>query len=158
MLCRNKGLGFLTTWSQLCAEALDSLGQGGKVASAPSVKIPASAPIDIPGSPLSPSVLKPVAAIASLFNSREQRIQQQRERREQRKEAMKLGKAAKTDAASKGDVMFTKQLEALFGYDVVGESKDDEKDSDEDVPTSLSWSSSTHATLARDVRLAIERA
>jgi hypothetical protein len=37
-------------------------------------------------------------------------------------------------------------------------SKEEEKDSDDDAPTSLSWSSSTHATLARDVRLAIERA
>ncbi len=93
----------LTTSSQLCAEALDSLGQGGKAAGAPSVKIPASSPMDIPGSPLSPLVLKPVAAIATLFNSREQRIQQQKERRERRKEMMKMGKSAKADAASKGN-------------------------------------------------------
>jgi hypothetical protein len=37
-------------------------------------------------------------------------------------------------------------------------SKEEDKDSDDDAPLSLSWSSSTHATLARDVRLAIERA
>jgi hypothetical protein len=87
---------------QLCVEALDSLGGGAVVASAPTVKIPASAPLDVPGSPMSPSILKPVAAIATLVNSREQRIQQQKERRERRKELMKLGKA-KADAAAKGD-------------------------------------------------------
>jgi hypothetical protein len=88
---------------QLCVEALDSLGGGAVVASAPSVKIPASVPMDVPGSPLSPSILKPVAAIATLVNSREQRIQQQKERRERRKELMKLGKVGKADAAAKGD-------------------------------------------------------
>ncbi len=150
--------GRLTTPSQLCAEALDSLGQGGKAAGAPSVKIPASSPMDIPGSPLSPSVLKPVAAIATLFNSREQRIQQQKERRDRRKEMLKLGKSSKADAASKGNACGANKCAACDGYDTAGESKDDEKDSDEDAPTSLSWSSSTHATLTRDVRLAIERA
>ena len=92
----------LTSASQLCAEALDSFGQGKKAAGAPSVKIPASSPMNVLGSLLSPSVLKPVAAIATIFNSREQRIQQQKERRERRKELMKLGKA-KADAAAKGD-------------------------------------------------------
>jgi hypothetical protein len=94
--------GRLTTSSQLCAEALDSFGQGEKAAGAPSEKIPASSPMDIPGSPLSPSVLKPVAAvtaIAMLFNSREQRIQQQKERRERRKEMTKLGKSTQLASA-----------------------------------------------------------
>ena len=103
----------LTSASQLCAEALDSLGQGGKAAGAPSVKIPASSPMDIPGSPLSPSVLKPVAAIATLFNSREQRIQQQKDRRKRRKEMMKLGKSAKADAASKGRTKQTRARHVL---------------------------------------------
>jgi hypothetical protein len=40
----------------------------------------------------------------------------------------------------------------------VGDPKEEEKDSDDEAPTSLSWSSSTHATSARDVLLAIERA
>jgi len=73
----------LTTSSQLCAEALDSLGHGKKAAGAPSVKIPASSSMDVPGSPQSSSVSRLVAAIATLLNSREQRIQQQngRERR-----------------------------------------------------------------------------
>jgi hypothetical protein len=94
---------FLNSVLQLCVDALDRLGEGGKGSKAPLVKIPESAPIKIPGSPHTPSVLQPVAAIASLFNSREQRIQQQKERREKRKELMKLGKAVKTDTAAKGD-------------------------------------------------------
>jgi hypothetical protein len=56
----------------------------------------------IPGSPHTPSILQPVAAIATLFNSREQRIQQQKERRERRKEAMKL---KKSDSAAKGNII-----------------------------------------------------
>jgi hypothetical protein len=146
---------------QLCVDALDGLGGGKEAPKVPSVKIPECAPIKIPGSPHAPSILQPVAAIASLFNSREQRIQQQKERREKRKELMKLGKAAKTDAAAKGDcntgwsVMRRARGEIHFG---AGDLKDEEKESDDDAPTSLSWSSSTHATLARDVRLAIERA
>jgi hypothetical protein len=99
----------LKSSSQLCAEALDSFGQGKKAAGAPSVKIPASSPMNVLGSLLSPSVLKPVAAIATIFNSREQRIQQQKDRRKRRNEMMKLGKSAKADAASKGN---TKQTSA----------------------------------------------
>jgi hypothetical protein len=85
---------------QLCVDALDRLAEGGAAPVAPSVKIPDSAPIAIPGSPHTPSILQPVAAIATLFNSREQRIQQQKERRERRKEAMKL---KKSDSAAKGN-------------------------------------------------------
>ncbi len=142
---------------QLCVEALDSLGGKGGAAAAPSVKIPASAPMHVPGSPMSPSILKPVAAIATLVNSRVQRIQQQKERREKRKELMKMAKSAKADSANKGDHLedSTSRNHDQFDYGS-GDSKDD--DSDDDAPTSLSWSSSTHATLARDVRLAIERA
>ena len=93
---------FLSLVVQLCVDALDRLAGDGAGPVAPSVKIPDSAPIAIPGSPHTPSVLQPVAAIATLFNSREQRIQQQKERRERRKEAMKL---KKSDSAAKGNII-----------------------------------------------------
>ena len=77
----------------------------------------------VPGSPFSPSILKPVAAIATLFSSREERIQRQKERRERRKEMLRNGgKAAKVDSDAKGDVHV------------------EDKDSEDEAPTSLTFS------------------
>jgi hypothetical protein len=56
---------------------------------------------------MSPSILKPVAAVATLVNRREERVRQLKEAREKRREAMKTGKAAKSETAVKGDLIET---------------------------------------------------